>query len=416
LPVTDATPGPPLLTPLSALDCLVVGRRTSLFADDLSRARSQVDEVFRGARILVIGGGGSVGSSTVRLLLQLQPAAVHVVDVSENYLAELVRDVRSSVRGVAAVDFRTLPLDYGSGVMRRFLADADPYAIVLNFAALKHVRSEKDVYSVLQMLDTNVVKHARFKSWLRENGHGARYFAVSTDKAANPSSLMGASKRLMEDVAFDFSVPDAGHRTSARFANVAFSNGSLLQSFLIRLEKRQPLAAPGGTSRYFITLGEAGEICVLAAAAMPDGHLAVPMLAPETDLQSLVEIATKVLWHFNNRAVAYDDEAAAQRDLETLAARNEWPLVVTPLDTSGEKPYETFVGDGEFAVDVGLAALQGIRRAESTQFDNDFMIALERAIDQWSSQVAKSDLVTLLSSRFPSFRHVETGKNLDQRI
>ncbi|MGI8895118.1 MAG: polysaccharide biosynthesis protein, partial [Casimicrobiaceae bacterium] len=307
-------------------------------------------------------------------------------------------------------------LDYGSGIMARFLAEAKPYDVVLNFAALKHVRSEKDTYSVLQMLDTNLVKHARFKTWLRDYGHVARYFAVSTDKAANPSSIMGASKRLMEDVAFDFSPAGNGSCTSARFANVAFSNGSLLQSFLTRLEKRQPLAAPRGTRRYFVARREAGEICVLAAATVPDRHIAIPTLDPATHLQPLDEIATTVLAHFGYRAVAYDEEAAAIRDLETLAARGEWPLVVTPLDTSGEKPYEEFTGDGESAIPIGLTALRGIWHADNPLIDENFIATLGRLIEEWNTPVSKRDLAALLSSMLPTFCHVETGKNLDQRV
>jgi len=409
---SDSQTGPPL----PALDALIVGRDASLFASDLDAEQPKIDEMFRGARVLVVGGGGSIGAITVRLLLDFHPAAIHVVDLSENYLAELVRDLRSSAQRIPVADFRSLPLDYGSGIMARFLAEAKPYDVVLNFAALKHVRSEKDTYSVLQMLDTNLVKHARFKTWLRDYGHAARYFAVSTDKAANPSSIMGASKRLMEDVAFDFSPAGNGSCTSARFANVAFSNGSLLQSFLMRLEKRQPLAAPRGTRRYFVALREAGEICVLAAATVPDRHIAIPTLDPATHLQPLDEIATTVLAHFGYRAVAYDDEAAAIRDLETLAARGEWPLVMTPLDTSGEKPYEEFTGDGESAIPIGLTALRGIRHADNPLIDENFIAILGRLIEEWNAPVSKGDLAALLSSALPTFHHVETGKNLDQRV
>src|SRR5262249_1792021 len=184
-----------------------------------------------------------------RLALDYRPAAVHVIDQNENYLAELVRELRGRPRGLADVDFQTLPLDYGSPVMARLLRDSPPYDVVLNFAALKHVRSEKDVYSVLQMLDTNIVRHNHFKPWLADHGPGATYFAVSTDKAANPVSLMGASKRLMEDLIFSAATEHSRSTTSARFANVAFSNGSLLQGFVYRLAKRQPIAVPRDTQR-----------------------------------------------------------------------------------------------------------------------------------------------------------------------
>ena len=281
---------------LDALETAVTRRTRSLFADDVAERRGGLIEAIAGRRILVVGGGGSIGAVTVRLAADLRPAALHVVDQNENYLAELVRDLRGSPQGIdPRVEFRMLPVDYGSPIMRRFLSDAPPYDAVLNFAAMKHVRSEKDVYSTLQMFDTNIIKHVRFKTWLAEHGHGARYFAVSTDKAANPSSLMGASKRLMEDVAFGVPTPPVGIATSARFANVAFSNGSLLQGFRHRLARGQPLAAPRDTRRYFVSHAEAGELCLLAAFAAPTGHIVFPRMDPETELQPLDEIARRFL-------------------------------------------------------------------------------------------------------------------------
>ena len=190
-------------TDIERLEQLVTGRDVPLFDIDIERARSAIAAVIDGKRILVVGGGGSIGSITTKILFEFKPAAVHVVDQSENYLAELVREIRSQPRRVRGVDFRTFPLDYGSPIMQRLLADMEHYDFVLNFAAIKHVRSEKDVYSLLQMIDTNLVKHARLKRWLKAFGHADAYFAVSTDKAANPTSLMGASKRLMEDLIFD---------------------------------------------------------------------------------------------------------------------------------------------------------------------------------------------------------------------
>src|SRR5580700_3911214 len=235
------------------LTSIVTGRADSLFARDLEASSDRVVAKVRDRRILVIGGGGSIGAATVRIILDYRPSALHVVDHNENYLAELVRELRGRSAGIPDIDFRTLPLDYGGPVMERFLRESPPYDVVLNFAALKHVRSEKDIYSVLQMFDTNVVRHIRFKRWLAEYRHGSTYFAVSTDQAANPVSLMGASKRLMEDLIFDIAAESYQSTTSARFANVAFSNGSLLQGFSHRLAKRQPLAVPRGTRRYFIS-------------------------------------------------------------------------------------------------------------------------------------------------------------------
>ena len=181
---------------------VVTGRERSLFEADMEASAAAVGEAVRGRRALIVGGGGSIGAITTRILLDYGPKAVHVVDQNENYLAELVRDLRGRPEGLPDVDFRTFPVDYGSPIMERLLNEAERYDIVMHFAALKHVRSEKDLHSTMQMLDTNVVRHIRFKQWLARNDHGRIYFAVSTDKAANPTSLMGASKRLMEDVAF----------------------------------------------------------------------------------------------------------------------------------------------------------------------------------------------------------------------
>ena len=294
-----------------ALDALVTRRSQSQFAADVVERAPDLRAAVSGKRVLVVGGAGTIGSATTALLADLQPNSLHVVDQSENYLAELVRELRGRQYGLQIGDFRTLPIDYGSAVMGRFLADAAPYDLVLNFAALKHVRSEKDVYSLLQMLDTNIVKHVRFKRWLHEFGHARRYFAVSTDKAANPTSLMGASKRLMEDVAFD--VASIGSSvTSARFANVAFSNGSLLQGFLARLEKLQPLAVPRDTRRYFVSQRESGEICLIAALLGEAGRVFFPLLDSRTELQTLQDVAERVLSLAGYRAEIFTDEAQAR--------------------------------------------------------------------------------------------------------
>jgi FlaA1/EpsC-like NDP-sugar epimerase len=401
---------------LRALEALVVDRQHSLFSKDMAGARPAIKARLGGARVLVVGGGGSIGSITTRLLLSFGATAVHVVDQNENYLAELVRDLRGSPEGVPELDLQMLPLDYGSPIMKRFLAEASPYDVVLNFAAMKHVRSEKDVYSLLQMLDTNLVRHARFLNWLSDHGHGRTYFAISTDKAANPTSLMGASKRLMEDVVFARRLGLGAVTTSARFANVAFSNGSLLQSFLNRFARRQPFAAPRDTERYFISRREAGELCVLAASAVPDQHIAFPRLEPTLELQSLESIAVKVLGYFGLEAEPYDDESAARRDVEVLAREHRWPLVLTPRDTSGEKEYEQFISDGETVADVGMSTVMAISHQPSISPATDLLKLLDAVVNDPQKPIDKADLVGTITSALPSFRHIETGRNLDQRL
>ena len=280
-----------------SLSRTITGRTTDLFTSDMDLRQKELSERIAGSRILIIGGAGSIGSATVHALSAFRPHALHVVDQNENGLAELVRDLRSSTVELPVSDFRTLPLDFGSPIMQRFLTDAEPYDFVLNFAANKHVRTEKDVYSVLQLFNTNVVKTAHFLRWLAENNSARRFFCVSTDKAANPVNLMGASKRIMEHLVFSEEIISTQNLevTSARFANVAFSNGSLLESFLQRIQKRQPLAVPRNTRRYFVSLREAGQICLLAAICAPHGHIVIPKLDPKNDLQDLQSIAVKVL-------------------------------------------------------------------------------------------------------------------------
>jgi FlaA1/EpsC-like NDP-sugar epimerase len=401
---------------MALLDRLVLQRPTSQFAPDLGSRTHDLLTEMRGQRVLVVGGGGSIGSATTALLSRLEPAALHVVDQSENYLAELVRELRGRQGGLAVADFRTLPLDYGSAVMGRFLADAKPYDIVLNFAALKHVRSEKDAYSLLQMLDTNVVRHVRFKRWLLRHGHARRYFAVSTDKAANPTSLMGASKRLMEDIAFDTHVPEGGSVVSARFANVAFSNGSLLQGFLYRLAKQQPFAVPRDTRRYFVSQSESGEICTLAALLGRPAQVLFPRLDPATQLQSLQEVAERVLDAHGLRPVPFDSEDEARAALPSLAKQQAGPLLLTPLDTSGEKPYEEFVGSDESEADSGLETLGAVHHVPSRAIEDGVVDMLAGVVGDDASPIDKGAIVRAVESVIPGFAHRETGRNLDERL
>jgi FlaA1/EpsC-like NDP-sugar epimerase len=399
-----------------ALDARVLGRSESRFDGDLRRHAGEITNCVQGRRLLVVGGAGSIGAATIGLLSDFEPATLHVVDLSENYLAELVRDLRGRPGGLKVPDFRALPLDYGGSIMRRFLAEQAPYDAVLNFAALKHVRSEKDVFSLLQMLDTNVVRHVRFKEWLAEYGHASRYFAVSTDKAANPTSLMGASKRLMEDVVFDIAVPENGAATSARFANVAFSNGSLLQGFLSRLAKRQPLAAPRDTRRYFVSQREAGSICALSALVAPAEHIVYPQLDADRELVLLEDVAVTVLEWAGYEPELYDDEDAARSAVAGAIERGRWPLLLTPLDTSGEKPYEEFVATDEISVEIGFDALAAVQHRRGPAVALDVYRRLARLIEQSDRVIEKAEVVELLAAAVPGLQHRETGLTLDQRL
>lgn len=398
------------------LETVVTGRSNSEFKSDIESRRRELNDAIRGKRILVVGGGGSIGSSTTSLLVDFAPSTLDVIDQSENYLADLVRDLRGRPDGIGNVELRTFPIDYGSRITERFLMEAEPFDIVLNFAAIKHVRSEKDVYSLLQMIDTNIVKHVRFKNWLKKFSHGKSYFAVSTDKAANPTSLMGATKRLMEDLVFEMGVPVGASTTSARFANVAFSNGSILQAFGRRLELRQPLAVPRDTRRYFVSKKESAEICLLAAFIAPDRHIVYPRMDPELNLQLLQEIAVRFLTHHGFEAKFFDDEKSAFESVGSLAERRQWPVLLTPLDTSGEKPYEEFVGLGEMPAEIGLASILAISHVTTGRMDEALLDKLDNLVSLPEASASKNDIVDTISRILPNFNHVETGKNLDQRF
>ena len=405
---------------INELARLATGRTRELFSDDFQRCHSVLEQEIRDRRILVIGGAGSIGGATIRKMVPFGPRALHVVDQNENGLAELVRDLRSSNDPADLKDLRTLPLNFGGPVMERFLREEAPYDHVLNFAALKHVRSEKDCFSILQMLDTNVVRPAHLLRWLAARGGVRRYFCVSTDKAANPVNLMGASKRLMEHVIFSEATTagDAGIKvTSSRFANVAFSDGSLLQGWLMRLAKGQPLAVPRDTRRYFVSLPEAGQICLLAAFATPDRHLLVPRLDPSNDLIDLAGLATQVLRQSGYTPQVFETEEEARAAMTNGKANGSYPLLLTPLDTSGEKPYEEFVGEGERSVDLGLTQLSGVAYLPAhAEVLAGFMRRVEEMIDTPGKPASKEQLVEEIQRVLPEFHHIASAKTLDQRL
>ncbi len=403
---------------IDALSTLVTGRTSELFLPDVESHYGELKDRLDGNRILVIGGAGSIGGATVRALLAFGPAALHVVDHNENNLVELVRDLRSGPTGIGVKDFRALPIDFGSPVMQRFLREEPPYGLVLNFAALKHVRSEKDVYSLLTMLETNIVKPVRLMRWLNEKGAPYRYFCVSTDKAANPVNLMGASKRIMEHAVFSEEVapnPKA-YVTSARFPNVAFSEGSLLDGFLKRLQKHQPLALPRGARRYFITLREAGQICLLASVCVPHRHLLIPRMDSTRDSYDLQSIAIAVLRAHGLEPRVFQNDREARTSVASGLGTGHYPLVLTELDTTGEKPHEEFLGDGEKSVEVGMTRLLGVphhpapRGAVSGAIEK-----IDELIARQDRRVSKQDIVALISTAVPNFTHAETGKNLDEQ-
>jgi FlaA1/EpsC-like NDP-sugar epimerase len=398
---------------------VATGREGSLYAADVTRAAGAIRPGVEGKRILVIGGAGSIGSATIHALLPWGPASIDVIDHDENGLAELVRDARSRGLVNAATALRCFPLDYGSMLAARLLDSLEAHDVVLHFAALKHVRSEKDATSVLQMIDTNVLKQRRLIGWLADRGPLARYFAVSTDKAADPVSFMGASKRLMEHLLFTPGVARLGNaaRTSARFANVAFSAGSLLAGWRARIEKGQPIAVPRDTRRYFVSMSEAAEICLLAAFALRDAHLAVPRMTEDKDLRELTTVAADFLRTEGREPIWCDDESSARSSMAEAAHGTKWPVLRTPRDTAGEKAAEIFAGRGESPGEAGFSALLAIPQGGA---DPTRLPAVLDQIEAWvgepSLRVSRDDIAKAIQVVVPEFAHSAATRSLDERM
>jgi FlaA1/EpsC-like NDP-sugar epimerase len=408
-----------LVLPMEELASLATQRQTDLFEGDLKRNAPEIRERFEGARVLVLGGAGSIGSSTVELVSRLSVKCLHVVDQNENALAELVRSLRSRAGGLGVKDFRTLPLDLGSPIMRRFLDSEAPYDWVLNFAAIKHVRSEKDIPCLLQMFDTNLLKPLHCWQWILDRGTPPSYFSVSTDKAAEPVNLMGASKRIMEHLMFcpDGPMSAAKSSTTARFANVAFSNGSLLESFVRRFEKNQPLACPRDTRRFFISLREAGQICLLAAACGPDRHIVVPRLDPETDTRKLEDIAEAFLRQKGVEPRIYQDEEAARDNVAGDLSHGRYPLLLTDLDTQGEKECETFAAPEEEVSEFGMLGALAVRYLPiPLETLNDFLCDVTSFVSDTNGAIDKRRLVEAVAAVLPEFHHMDSPETLDKRM
>lgn len=389
----------------------VIGRANQLFTKD---DRSSLDKGIKFdlySNILVIGGAGSIGQAVVKELFKRNPKVLHVIDINENNLVELVRDIRSSL-GYIDGDFRTFVIDYGSDIFAQFWKQTK-YDYVFNLSALKHVRSEKDIYSLYRMFDVNVLYNHRIVSDF-ETKHLKKLFCVSTDKAANPANVMGASKRLLELLLQSYS--DIVPYSSARFANVAFSDGSLLHGFEQRMKKQHPIAAPSDVKRYFFTPEEAGLLCVFSALLGDNRDIYFPKLDETKDLITFKDIAIRYI-----NAHGYDvyecasEEEARARSVELITQR-KWPCYFFTSDTTGEKPYEEFFTPGEIIDmttyhDIGVVKNQ---RPENSEAIQRFIFDLKKRRD--AMNLDKSELVSLLQQLMPEFEHEEKGKNLDQRM
>ncbi|MDA7656716.1 UDP-N-acetylglucosamine 4,6-dehydratase [bacterium] len=391
----------------------IIGRTQALFNNDILSCEEELRQKVSDARILVIGGAGTIGQAVVREFFKRDPASLHVVDVSENNLVELVRDIRSTL-GYGSGDFQTVPVDVGSRYFDAFVESQESYDIICNLSALKHVRSEKDPYTLMRMLEVNVfntVKTARLAARM-----GARkYFAVSTDKAANPVNLMGGSKRIMEKFLMRESLDVTV--SMARFANVAFSDGSLLHGFNQRLMKRQPLAAPNDVERYFVTPQESGELCMMSAIFGENLDIFFPHQDGELELTKFSDIAIRFLESHGYEPVECETEDEARSRAEELIAKRQWPVYFFASDTTGEKAYEEFfMGDEK----LDLETFQGIGVIKNqADFDGEALKQFERKISEIKMSPApwdKKEIVEAYLGVLPELSHEEKGKYLDARM
>lgn len=390
----------------------LIGRAEPLFDADLLRLKSELLDMVRGSRFLVIGGAGSIGQAVTREIFKRDPAVLHVVDISENNMVELVRDIRSTI-GYGSGDFRTFAIDCGSREFEAFFAVEGPYDYVLNLSALKHVRSEKDPFTLMRMVDVNVFNTVKTLQMARDGG-ARKYFCVSTDKAANPVNIMGASKRIMELFLMRESL--AQSISMARFANVAFSDGSLLHGFNQRFARRQPISAPNDVRRYFVTPQESGELCLLSCLLGGNRDILFPKLSEKLHLITFSEIARRYLQRLGYETYECANEDEARDRAEALIANKLWPCYFFKSDTTGEKDFEEFFTDKE---DLDMTCF------ESVGVIRNQPVFVARTLNRFSAGVAalrqqptwtKADIVKLFFEMLPDFAHLETGKYLDERM
>jgi FlaA1/EpsC-like NDP-sugar epimerase len=390
----------------------LLGREKELFQNDTSNHQEQLFKTVSKSSFLVLGGAGSIGQAVTKEIFKRKPQKLHVVDISENNMVELVRDIRSSF-GYIEGDFQTFALDIGSLEYEAFIEADGKYDYVLNLSALKHVRSEKDPFTLMRMIDVNVFNTDKTLLQSIEKGT-KKYFCVSTDKAANPVNMMGASKRIMEMFLMrrskDIKI------STARFANVAFSDGSLLHGFNQRIQKKQPIVAPNDVKRYFVTPQESGELCLMSCIFGENRDVFFPKLSKELHLISFADIAIKYLEELGYEPYLCENEEEARELMKNMPDQKKWPCLFTGSDTTGEKDFEEFFTDKE-TLDLEKFQNLGIIKNELKLENQQLQIFEEtiagfRNLKSWS----KEDIVELFHIMIPNFGHKEKGKYLDSKM
>jgi FlaA1/EpsC-like NDP-sugar epimerase len=390
----------------------LIGREKELFADDVGRHEADLKRIISSSSFLVLGGAGSIGQAVAKEIFKRHPLKLHVVDISENNMVELVRDIRSSL-GYIDGDFQTFALDIGSVEYDAFIGADGQYDYVLNLSALKHVRSEKDPYTLMRMVSVNILNTE--KTLLQSIANGAKkYFCVSTDKAANPVNMMGASKRIMEMFLMRRSLEI--DISTARFANVAFSDGSLLHGFNQRIQKNQPIVAPKDIKRYFVTPKESGELCIMSCIYGENRDIFFPKLSEELHLITFAEVAVKYLQQIGYEPYLCDSEDQARELACSLPQQGKWACLFSNSDTTGEKDFEEFFTQNEI-LDLDRYPHLGVIK-NAPAFDQQSLEYFLLKINELKSSKgwSKEDLLSLFDEMIPGFDHKEVGKYLDGKM
>ena len=390
----------------------LIGRDELLFSDDITQNSKDLKKTISNSTFLVIGGAGSIGQAVVKEIFKRYPKKLHVVDLSENNLTELVRDIRSAF-GYIKGDFKTFALDIGSIEYDAFIKSDGRYDYVLNLSALKHVRSEEDPFTLMRMIDVNIFNTDKTIRQSIENGT-KKYFCVSTDKAANPINMMGASKRIMEMFLMRRSL-DIDIST-ARFANVAFSDGSLLHGFNQRIEKKQPIAAPNDIKRYFVTPQESGELCLMSCIFGENRDIFFPKLSEALHLISFADIAVKYLKDKGYEPYLCNTEDEARELIKILPKQGKWPCLFTKSDTTGEKDFEEFYTDKE-TLDMNRFENLGVIK-NKPEYNENQLNNFKDSIGQLKSSMSwdKKSIVNEFFKIIPKFGYHDNGKYLDGKM
>lgn len=389
----------------------ITRRPQSLFLPDMETHAEKLHTEIKGKNVLVIGGAGTIGSSFIRSLVQYHPGKLIVVDINENGLTELVRDCRSRAGLKLPDNFKTYPVNFSDNAFRKIFEHEGPFDIVANFAAHKHVRSEKDIFSIEAMVENNVTRAKDLLELLTEHPP-KHFFCVSTDKAANPVNVMGASKKLMEEVILAYSAKMK--ITTARFANVAFSNGSLLAGFIERVLKQQPLSCPSDVKRFFVSPDESGQICLCACILGNSGEIFFPKLE-DSSMVNFADVVPSFLEEMGFKMKSCQSEEEAKNAIDQIRD-GHYPVYFFPSNTSGEKLYEEFYTDEEELDTSAFQSFGIVKNAKRRRIaDLDKIIHTLRQVFE-DTKAEKKDIVSALNAMIPGFEHIETGVSLDQKM